>query len=117
MREKQENTALEPLIGFGWNIGGCIKGFRPVFMLFFGNEGIFLFKKGVVNMAKRDFDDLIKGFLAGRDGLLTPFKTFHREIENRSGKKISGRGLGAILRRIFRESGGNDYLNSDKLKK
>lgn len=46
MREKQENTALEPLIGFGWNIGGSIKGFRPVFMLFFGNEGIFLFKKG-----------------------------------------------------------------------
>ena len=67
-------------------------------------------------MARRDFDDLIKGFIAGRDGQKTPFKTFHKEIENRSGKKINGRGLGAILRRIFRESGGNDWLNSDKMK-
>ena len=42
MREKQENTALEPLNGFVWNMGGCIKGFRPVFMLFPENGGIFL---------------------------------------------------------------------------
>jgi hypothetical protein len=68
-------------------------------------------------MANRKYDDLIKGFIAGRDGLLTPFKTFHKEIENRSGDKINGRGLGAILRRIFKESGKNDWLNSDKLNK
>ena len=68
-------------------------------------------------MANRIFDDLIKGFIAGRDGQPTPFRTFHKEMENRSGKKINGRGLGSILRRIFRESGGNDWLNSDKLKK
>lgn len=68
-------------------------------------------------MAKREFDDFIKGFLVGRDGLLTSFKAFHREVENRFEKKINGRGLGAILRRIFRETGGNDYLNSDKLNK
>ncbi|MEE0876103.1 MAG: hypothetical protein UIH18_02280 [Fibrobacteraceae bacterium] len=46
-------------------------------------------------MANRKYDDLIKGFIAGRDGLLTPFKTFHKEIENRSGDKINGRGLGS----------------------
>lgn len=68
-------------------------------------------------MANRKYDSFIKGYLVGRDGEPTLFKTFHKEIESRFGEKINGRGLGAILRRIFRESGKNDWLNSDKLKK
>ena len=68
-------------------------------------------------MANRKYDSFIKGFLAGRDGQPTPFKTFHKEVEKQAGEKINGRGLGSILGRIFRESRRNDYLNSDKLKK
>ena len=53
-------------------------------MLFPENGDIFLFKKGKVNMTDRDFGNLIKRLLAGRNGLLTPFKTVHREIYNDS---------------------------------
>lgn len=68
-------------------------------------------------MANRKYDAFIKGYLTGRDGQPTPFKTFHREVENQFKEKIDGRGLGSILGRIYRESERNDYLNSDKLKK
>ena len=67
-------------------------------------------------MAKRKYDDFIKGFLFGRDGQPTPFSTFHKEVEKHFGEKINGRGLGRILKRIFRESDGNDWLNSDRMK-